>query len=198
MPIKKAVSMYWVDIPPFSYFVPRFEHTPSWIALIIVMVTEEMEVENLISQDAVFSGYMTIKPEPHGLSAARQQMRRIAFELDFTEDDMAGFIIAVGEAISNAYRHGTPDLHNNYIYLTWRFADNILTVAVRDEGSGFTPDSPELNKSEYSALSGHGINLMRSGMDMVNFKFDGGATVVLRKKWKTPSHRSVELANTPA
>lgn len=161
-----------------------FEHAASWIAFIIVMVTEKISMDNLIDQDAVYAGYMTIKPEPNGLSAARRQMQRIASDLDFSEDDMACFIIAVGEAISNAYRHGTPDLKSNYIYLGWRFANEILTVTVRDEGSGFIPDAVNLDEAQHRSISGHGISIMRSSVDAVHFEFEDGATVVLEKKWK--------------
>ena len=163
-------------------------------SFILIMVLDNFATDNVIDKNVVYAGNMTIRPEPQGLSAARRQIHRVASDLNFSEEDIACFILAVGEAISNAYRHGTPDIRRNYIYLGWRFANDILTVTIKDEGTGFSTDS-NLDKGHYKLTSGFGLNLMHANMDSVHFEFDDGAKVILEKKWIAESEQQVNGTN---
>lgn len=125
---------------------------------------------------------MVIRPESSGLSAARRRMSSVARDLDLSSDELAELLIAVGEAVSNAYVHGSPDRDRNFIYIGWHFANGALTVTVRDEGPGFAPCECTLPPCDTSSLRGHGICLMRKSVDEVNFRFDDGARVMLTKR----------------
>lgn len=125
---------------------------------------------------------MTIRPESLGLWSARHQVRLIASELGLDNDDTTDLIIAVGEALSNAYSHGSPYPDVNLIYVTWHLNDDVLTFTVRDEGPGFAPIRLCTETTRYSASRGHGINLMRESVDEVAFDFDSGSRVVLKKR----------------
>ena len=129
-----------------------------------------------------YSGQMAIRPGRAGLSAARDRVRRVAADVGIPGDAAADLLLAVGEALSNAYRHGTPDPQANLIYLGWRFAEEVVTITVRDEGQGFTPREAAARKARSATSHGHGLHLMRQGVDEVYFEFDGGARVTLRRR----------------
>lgn len=167
-----------------------FDAGLGWIdnSKVAAMAIEELlHTESSIGQSTAFWGQMTIRPEPRGLCAARAQIRRVAGSLDFAAEDIAGFVLAVGEAVSNAYRHGTPSLDRNFIYLGWRFADDILTVTVKDEGTGF--GSRADGRADWPIrTNGYGIDLMRRSVDEVHFEFDAGTIVTLTKRLPATSY----------
>jgi anti-sigma regulatory factor (Ser/Thr protein kinase) len=102
------------------------------------------------------------------------------------DDDLLGLLIAVGEALSNAYTHGTPLPDRNLIHLGWRLAGEVLTVTVKDEGAGFKPyEAPSCPATAYT-LRGIGIRLMREYVDDVHFEFDDGLRAVLTKNVRSP------------
>ena len=133
-----------------------------------------------ISQGFAYAGHMTIKPGAVGLSAARGQVRHVAADLSFSSDEVADLLVAVGEALSNAYLHGSPDPANNLIYLGWRLAGEMLTITVKDEGDGFKPR--EAVQLSGAIKLGIGLRLMQQSVDQVHFEFDSGARVVLQKR----------------
>lgn len=126
-------------------------------------------------------GMMIVRPGPVGLAAARKKVRLIAQECNFDRCQSIDLQVATGEAISNAYLHGTPDPTNGKITLAWTFANNILTIAISDEGNGFHTSTVTANKND-RATYGHGLRLMRACVDEVDFRFGDGATVILRKR----------------
>lgn len=127
-------------------------------------------------------GHLAIRPEAPGLSAARHTIAAAARELAFDDGATMEILIAVGEALSNAYRHGTLDPSAGLIYLGWRFAGDVLTVTVRDEGPGFASKADRASITGGLAGGGHGISLMCSTMDGVEFESDDGTRVILRKR----------------
>lgn len=133
--------------------------------------------------DATLSGYMVLRPDPQGLRAAREQMRRVAQGLHITSDDTDRLLIAVGEAISNAYRHGSTRRSTDVIRLSWNHDTEGIVVTIQDDGCGFRVD-PTLCESEPSGKLARGIELMRACADEVHLLSDGGAKVVLRKRVK--------------
>ena len=128
------------------------------------------------------SGHMTIRPGSAGLSAARERVRRVTADVGVSGEAAADLLLAVGEALSNAYRHGTPDPQTNLIYLGWRFAEHVVTITVKDEGPGFAPHEAAARIVGSAVSRCHGLRLMRRGADEVYFEFDNGARVCLRKR----------------
>ena len=123
-------------------------------------------------------GVMVIRPESPGLSAARRHIHTVAAELGFPGERVVDLDLAVGEAVSNAYVHGSLDRATDLIHVSWHFADDVLTVTVEDDGDGFVPEV--VRRGE--ACRGYGLNVMRACVDDVDFHSDGGAKVVLRKE----------------
>lgn len=126
-------------------------------------------------------GFMVLRPDPPGLSAARGRIRDIIEGLRLSEDEAAGVLIAVGEAISNACLHGSMNPDCDLIRLSWRCSASDLVVIVRDNGRSFA-NGLRLCPSEHRGMLARGIELMRAGTDEVGFSFDDGAKVVLRKR----------------
>jgi len=128
-------------------------------------------------------GYMVLRPDPHGLHAARERIRGVIGELRLPSDEADRFLIAVGEAISNAYRHGTPDPNTDLIRLGWRHDMGRLVITIKDNGDGFHADPPFCPSGRPGSLAG-GIELMRACADDVRLISDDGGKVVLHKRVK--------------
>lgn len=129
------------------------------------------------TKDSPYMGYLIIRPEPRGLAAARRQVSLLTRNLGFAEDDASDVIIAVGEAMSNAYLYGTPDLGKNCIYLGWQCTNNMLTITINDEGPGIE----KFRRFRLVESMGCGIPIMKETMDNVHFDYQDGTLVVLKK-----------------
>ncbi|MHB9035064.1 MAG: ATP-binding protein [Armatimonadota bacterium] len=127
----------------------------------------------------LYSGEMMVRSEPTGLSAARRQIVSVARSLEFSLDEVDDLLLAVGEAVTNAYVHGTPEPGKSMIYLGWHCEGDTLTVMVKDEG--LDASRIPLAKQRVKRL-GLGIELMRRVVDDVDIRFDGGTTVTLKKR----------------
>lgn len=137
-------------------------------------------MDDLSQPGSAYAGRMTIRPESIGLFAARSRIRSVARDLKFSDEDSTDLLIAVGEALSNAYRHGTPDHASNLIYLGWHLADDVLTVTVRDEGPGIA--AWRLEPALPGTGGGWGTHLMRVSMDEVEIDLEGGTRIALKKR----------------
>lgn len=89
--------------------------------------------------------------------------------------------VAVGEALSNAVRHGSPRGEGDIVGVTVSaYADRVI-VTVADRGGGFDGQAP--HGGDPYASSGRGVMFMRALMDDVEFRRlpEGGTEVVLVK-----------------
>jgi len=99
------------------------------------------------------------------------------------EDDIR---LAVYEALVNAIAHGNENDPARKVavacFCECRDAENLLVV-IRDEGSGFHPDTVPDPRSEEMLYASHGrgIFLMRQLMDEVSY-VNGGREVQMRKR----------------
>jgi two-component sensor histidine kinase len=132
---------------------------------------------------ATIEGYMVLRPDSRGLFAARERIRCVTEGLRLPPDEADHLLIAVGEAISNAFRHGTPDPSTDLIRLSWRQGVKGLVVTIKDDGNGFRADSQPCASERPGSLA-RGIELMRACTDDVRLISDNGAKVVLRKRVK--------------
>lgn len=98
--------------------------------------------------------------------------------------------VAVRECVINAIKHGNQNDVNKRVFvefLTDRYREiPELTVAVRDEGDGFDPESlaDPLAPENLLKTSGRGIFLIRSFMDNVQLTRipDGGMEIRMTKR----------------
>jgi anti-sigma regulatory factor (Ser/Thr protein kinase) len=132
-----------------------------------------------LEQHLLYSGKMAIRSEQAGLYAARKRIAYIAKGLDFGSEDIEDLMIAVGEAVTNAYVHGTAEPGKSMIYLGWHCEGDTLTVIIKDRGlnGSHVPLAGQRVK-----MLGLGVKLMRSLMNEVNIQYRHGTTVTLKKR----------------
>ena len=99
-------------------------------------------------------------------------------------NDMDDIAIAVSEAVNNAMQHGNKLDASKSVHIAYYLCSSYLRIVVRDEGSGFTPESvPDPRKKEnLLKVSGRGILIIRHLMDRVSFrKLKKGMQIVMDK-----------------
>jgi len=90
--------------------------------------------------------------------------------------------IALREALANAIVHGNHEDRRKHVHVTCRCEPDEVSIAVKDEGSGFDinnvpdPTAPE----NIGSVHGRGIHVMKALMDEVCFE-EGGVVVHMRK-----------------
>jgi anti-sigma regulatory factor (Ser/Thr protein kinase) len=114
------------------------------------------------------------------LALARRYVRDAAYDHGLDADAGYELEYAVNEAVTNAIRHGRPDMRGN-IRLTVTSEGERLTVAVHDCGS-FTGPHPCGELSSESAESGRGLALMARFVDELRVTSEPGATTVVLSK----------------
>jgi len=140
----------------------------------------ELAVEPLWSKE------LSVEPDVNSFSEVREEASRIVEPLGFPESAVFDIKVALGEALANAVRHGTPVNGDRRVGVTVTAYDDRVVIEVSDRGVGF--DGTHIGSSDVYAPSGRGIMFMRALMDRVEFvpREGGGTTVRLVK------HRSGE------
>lgn len=102
----------------------------------------------------------------------------------FDETVTEHMTLAIREAAANAIKHGNKQDPDKIAEVTFEFDDETILIRIQDQGEGFDPDSlPDpLAPENILKGTGRGIFLMRQLMDEVQFVFDGGSQVTMRKK----------------
>jgi anti-sigma regulatory factor (Ser/Thr protein kinase) len=103
----------------------------------------------------------------------------------FSESEVADIRLAAGEAFSNAVEHGRSARSSGFA-VTCQFADGMLTIDVRDSGSGFQPPEDAPCAAPGERARGYGILLMRRLMDSVVFS-SGGKLVRMTRRLRRPT-----------
>jgi serine/threonine-protein kinase RsbW len=123
------------------------------------------------------------------LGMARERVMAMARTLAFTEDELSEVELAVGEALSNALRHGCTN-DGNQITVECETNGSALTVCVTDPGGGFKPVDVPLPRMEALQEGGMGLHFMGLMMDEVQYDFDERGTTV--RLLKIPKHAPTE------
>jgi anti-sigma regulatory factor (Ser/Thr protein kinase) len=105
----------------------------------------------------------------HGNLALESQWKE-----DFDRDGVDRFSVMQKERLTDVF------YSRKKLVVEINFADDELTIRIRDEGEGFAVGSVETS-SDKPFLAGRGLTLMRWGMDSVTFN-DQGNEVVLKKQ----------------
>jgi len=90
--------------------------------------------------------------------------------------------IVLREALANAIIHGNHQDRRKHVHVTCRCEPDEVSIAVKDEGSGFDIDeiSDPTAPENIGSVHGRGIYVMKALMDEVRFE-DGGAFIYMRK-----------------
>jgi len=112
---------------------------------------------------------------------ARDNVYAFAEKMGFDILALDDIKLAIGEAISNAVRHGASDC--DYIEVQCRDDSGRLIVTIKYPSKTFDPESIPIPNSETAAEGGMGIYFMKIVMDRVHYDFsDGSATLTLEKQ----------------
>jgi anti-anti-sigma factor len=115
------------------------------------------------------------------LAAARQRVIELIAGLGIPESTMFDIRVAVGEALANAMRHGSPGGRSDTVGVVVEVYDDRVAIVVSDQGCGFDGTLPDT--SDLYAASGRGVMFMRALMDRVEFtSCEGGGTSVRLEK----------------
>ncbi len=127
-----------------------------------------------------------IPSDPKFLDDAVEEITRTIDGTTFW-GDVEGIGLAVREAIANAIVHGNNcDPARTVRVSTSVNEDGDLLITVKDSGSGFDPSRIANPTAAPNLLAAHGrgIFLIKQFMDQVDFKFDHGTEVRMRKRCK--------------
>jgi anti-anti-sigma factor len=116
------------------------------------------------------------------MSRVRARVCELAAPLGLHEAALFDLKVAVGEALANAVRHGSPGGERDEVNVSVTAYPDRITVSVRDAGRGF--DGASESGVDVYASGGRGVLFMRTLMDHVEFARaeDGGTVVRLTKR----------------
>lgn len=118
----------------------------------------------------------------------RDKITEMARGTSFTDEECIELKTAVGEAISNAIKHGCKNDSSKTATVRCMATADCIAVEVADDGPGFNLDSVHQPPSGAPAESGMGIKCMRRSVDELSFNFERGTTVRLIKRARSSAY----------
>jgi serine/threonine-protein kinase RsbW len=116
-----------------------------------------------------------------GMPIVEAAIDKIRHDLNIREEVFGNVLIAVTEAVNNAYYHGNKGDNNKTVKISFiKPGQYRLAVVVCDQGEGFDPDSLEdpTDPENIEKEGGRGVFLMRNLCDKLSFS-EGGKVVEL-------------------
>ena len=129
---------------------------------------------------------IVIQSLQENLVAVEELAGKVADEAGLCEDDKDNVAIAVTEAVNNAIIHGNKSDISKKVIVDFFASKKDIKITVRDEGSGFDPDtlSDPLAPENILKESGRGIFILHSLMDHIDFTFSpSGTRIIMIKKF---------------
>lgn len=152
----------------------------------------EPEAPAGISRDGVCLGPAIWKTQEHVatseaslIAVLRERITKAAEEAGADREALCDIKIAIGEALTNAYRHGSPVKGVSTIQVRCMTCSAAFVVEIEDEGAPFDPSHTPEPDPRLLKDHGMGIYLMRKAMDVVEFKFNCPGNRVRMVKWLT-------------
>lgn len=124
-----------------------------------------------------------VPSDARAVSELREKAIGAALQAGAQGDVLCDIQIAVGEALTNAYKHGSPHKGKSEIIMTCVACARAFAVEVLDEGPPFDPNSAALPDLEKMRENGMGIYLMREAMDVVEIESNLPGNRVRMIKW---------------
>lgn len=112
---------------------------------------------------------------------ARNRIRAVAESAGLGGDWLRDVLMAAGEAVTNAIRHGHSGQQDSSFTVGCYASSERISISVSDSGPGFCPQDLPTFEDALFAEHGRGIHCMNSLMDAVVFSFDSGTTIRLIK-----------------
>jgi len=125
--------------------------------------------------------HISASSTPSAIRSLRRGVTEFACRAPFSAQELGDLELAVGEACTNAFKHGSPLGDEDEIRITCMTDSRTLIVEISDCGEGFDADSVPAPKIGKPHQSGMGIFLMKVLMDTVEFEYNRGTTVRMTK-----------------
>lgn len=126
---------------------------------------------------------LEIASDVQNLRLIEKLIDELQFELDLSDESYGNVLVATIEATNNAIIHGNKSDPNKIVLVKVEKESNELVVNIKDQGSGFNPDTiPDPTAPEnLEKINGRGIFLMERLSDEIRFS-DEGRNVELKFK----------------
>jgi serine/threonine-protein kinase RsbW len=128
-----------------------------------------------------------VAPQPHASRIVRDRISKFALDNGVGDDDLAHFLIALGEALANAIEHARA---NDPVEIEVRIGCDRIIATVQDSGVGFPADV--ISRAQFPGSDserGRGLPIMRSCCEIFALKTEPGkgTAVVLGRYLKAPA-----------
>ncbi|MEO8400101.1 MAG: ATP-binding protein [Ignavibacteriaceae bacterium] len=112
-----------------------------------------------------------IESDPRNLITVEEFINYVCREFNIDEGKMAGIMLAVTEATTNAIIHANKNVKLRLVKIDAEMENKTLIIKVKDEGKGFDPSKvPDPTEPENLLKdSGRGLYLMKTYMDDIKF-----------------------------
>jgi anti-anti-sigma factor len=128
-------------------------------------------------EEPLWSELLSTPADLEHLAGMRDRVVELLDRVGMDEASLFDVKVAVGEALANAVRHGSPKGEQDDVIVQVQAFPDRIGIAVSDSGCGFD-GAPKASDDVY-ASSGRGIMFMRALMDSVQFyRCEGGGTMV--------------------
>lgn len=133
------------------------------------------------SSEPLWFDTLSLSADVEALPSIRARVCELLDEVEMSEAAIFDVRVAVGEALANAIRHGSPGGVADVVRVTVAAFRDRVAISVIDSGTGFD-GTPGASDDLYAA-SGRGVMFMRALMDRVEFAEGpgGGTSVTLVK-----------------
>jgi serine/threonine-protein kinase RsbW len=139
----------------------------------------------VLAEERLWLQQVRMPAKVDALSAAREQVSGLVSGLGLGEAAVFDIKVALGEALANAVRHGSPSDGGAEIAIDVEAYRDRVVLKVTDRGCGF--DGVHACSGDLYAAGGRGVMFMRALMDRVDFGLsEEGGTVVTLVKHRSP------------
>jgi len=128
--------------------------------------------------------HITITSEPALIAPVRKSIEEIARAHGFDEEAVGQIGLVVNEALANVIRHAYHEVAGKPIEVSAEFADDVLTIRMRDWGDGVNPmNFRRKGGADLLRPGGLGLVCMRKLMDELEFQpqKDGGMILEMKR-----------------
>lgn len=124
-----------------------------------------------------------ITSDPQNLITVEEFVSFLSAEANLNPDRLAGLLIAVTEATTNAIIHANKKDPEKIVKISASIDENYLTITVKDQGTGFDPEKiPDPTAPENLMKdSGRGLYLMRVYAEELKYNLTPEGTETILK-----------------
>ncbi|MBS4534938.1 ATP-binding protein [Clostridium sp. D2Q-14] len=125
---------------------------------------------------------LSMPNKPEYVSIIRLTASAIASRIGFNIDDIEDIKVAIGEACTNAIRHGCNKINDTYDIDFFAYEDK-LEIKIKDTGKGLCSLNIKEPKAEDLKEGGLGLFIIKTLMDDVKFTtLQNKGTIILMTK----------------